>query len=38
MQEPTHCGFNVLSGNEDAHDAFALKRTPNRTPLNQKAP
>ena len=20
-QEPTHCRFNVLSGNEDAHDA-----------------
>tara|TARA_B110000503_G_scaffold19564_1_gene29178 strand:- start:501 stop:791 length:291 start_codon:yes stop_codon:yes gene_type:complete len=34
----THCGVNVLSSNEDAHDAFALKRTPNRTPLNQKAP
>jgi hypothetical protein len=23
-QEPTHCGFNVLSGNEDAQDAIGV--------------
>ena len=23
-QEPTHCGFNFLSGNEDAQDAFGV--------------
>jgi len=24
MHEPTHCGFHVLSGNEDAHDAIGV--------------
>ena len=37
-QEPSHCGFNVLSCNEDALDAFGVIYPPFYPPLNQKAP
>ena len=28
MQEPAYCGFNFLSGNEDAHDANGVICSP----------